>query len=180
MKPGNRQQILIIAAISMVALYAADSLILTPLTASWKKRSEDIAQLRKSIRNGDALLQREQATQKRWNEMRKNTLPVNVSHAEQEVLKAFDRWSEEARISVSSLKPQWKRGTSDDFSLLECRVDASGSLQALARFIYEIEKSPMALKIESLELSSRDNDGQQVALGLLVSGLRLAPLERKP
>ena len=78
------------------------------------------------------------------------------------------------------MKPQWKRGATDDYSLLECRVDASGSLAALARFVYEVEKSPMALKVEALELSSRDNDGQQLALGLLVSGLRLAPLERKP
>ena len=180
MKVNNRQRLLIVLTICVVALFAADSLVITPLTQSWKKRSEDIAQLQKSLRTGEALLEREQATQKRWNDMRKNTLPVNVSLAEQEVLKSFDKWSEEARISVSSLKPQWKRGATDDYSLLECRVDASGSLAALARFVYEVEKSPMALKVEALELSSRDNDGQQLALGLLVSGLRLAPLERKP
>jgi hypothetical protein len=138
-----------------------------------------IAELRKSIIQGRASLEREQITRRRWNEMRKNTLPFGASPAEQEMLKAFDKWSQESGISVSSIKPQWKRGTSDDYSVLECRVDAAGSLATLTRFLYEVEHSPMALKIESMELAARDNNGQQLALGLLVSGLRLTPMEAK-
>ena len=89
------------------------------------------------------------------------------------------KWSLDSRISVSSIKPQWKRGTSEDYSVLECRVDAAGSLGTLTRFLYEVENSPLALKVESVEITSRDNNGQQLALGLLVSGLRLAPMEAK-
>jgi hypothetical protein len=37
----------------------------------------------------------------------------------------------------------------------------------------------MALKLESIEISSRDNDGQQLALGLQVSGLVLTPPEQR-
>jgi hypothetical protein len=80
---------------------------------------------------------------------------------------------------VNSIKPQWKRGSSDDYSTLECRVDAAGTLQTLTRFLYEIEKSPLALKVESVEVTTRDNNGEQIALGILVSGLRLAPVEGK-
>jgi len=179
MKINNRQQLLAIAAIGVVIVFAFDKLVLTPLTASWKERSAAIRQLRKSINQGRMSLDREQVTRNRWNEMRKNTLPLNGSQAEQEVLKAFDKWSEESRISVTSIKPQWKRGATDDYSLLECRVDAAGSLPTLTRFLYEVEHSPMALKIESVEITTRDNNGQQIALGLLVSGLRLAPMEGK-
>lgn len=179
MNLGNRQQLLALAAIGAVAIFAIDKLVVGPLTASWKDRSAAIEQLRKSITQGQMLIGREQATRKHWNEMRKNTIPLNASQAEQQVLRAFDKWSLESRISVSSIKPQWKRGTSDDYSVLECRVDAAGSLSALTRFLYQVEQSPMALKVESVEIASRDNNGQQLALGLLVSGLRLAPLEGK-
>ena len=58
---------------------------------------------------------------------------------------------------------------------LECRVEAAGTLSTLSRFVYELEKAPMALRLQSVELSSRDNDGQQLALGLQVSGLVLTP-----
>ncbi len=179
MNINRRQQLLAVAAIGVVGFFALDKLVISPLTKSWKERSTAIAQLRKSISQGQSTLAREQITQRRWNDMRKNMLSVNGSEAEQVVLKEFDKWSQDSRISVSSIKPQWKRGTSDDFSVLECRVDAAGSLATLTRFLYEVEHSPMALKVESVEITSRDNNGQQLALGLLVSGLRLAPMEAK-
>jgi hypothetical protein len=58
---------------------------------------------------------------------------------------------------------------------LDCRVEASGDLGTLSRFVYDIEKDPMALKLESVELSTRDDTGQQLTLGLQISGLVLTP-----
>jgi hypothetical protein len=179
MKADKRQQLLIILTVAIVGLFALDKLVLTPLMASWKARSDEVAKLRKDITAGKGVIQRESFTRKRWNEMRKNTLPVNASQAEQEMLRAFDKWSQESRISVSSIRPQWKRGTTSDHSLLECRLDAAGSLSALTKFMHLLELSPMALKVETIELTTRDNNGSQIAMGLLVTGLRLAPLEGK-
>src|SRR5262249_49455941 len=110
----------------------------------------------------------------RWESMRTNTLPENTSEAENEVLRAFDRWSEDSRISISSIKPQWKRA-GDDYLTVEYRADALGSMQALARLLYNVEKDPLALKVESVEITSRDDRGQQLSLALQVSGLLLNP-----
>jgi Tfp pilus assembly protein PilO len=63
--------------------------------------------------------------------------------------------------------------------LLECRVDATGAYTSLGRFLFEVEKSPLALRLESIDLSSRDETGQKISLSLVVTGLRLAPLEGK-
>ena len=174
----NRQQLLTVSALAIVALFAADKLLLGPLTASWKHRSTRLAALRSQVAAGSSMVRREQALRGSWERMRTNTLPNNPSLAEQQVLKAFDRWSQESRISVTSISPQWKH-ESDDFITLQCRVEASGNLQTLSRFLYDIEKDPMALKLESVEISSRDTDGQQLALGLQVSGLVLTPSEQR-
>jgi hypothetical protein len=179
MKMNNRQQLLAILAIGIVALFALDKVVITPLIAAWKARSEETAKLRKDIAAGKSVIQRESFTRKRWNDMRKNTLSKNASQAEQEMLRAFDKWSQDSRISVSSIRPQWKRGATADYSLLECRLDAAGSLSALTKFMHLLETSPLALKVESVEMTTRDNNGQQIAMGLLVTGLRLAPLEAK-
>ena len=61
---------------------------------------------------------------------------------------------------------------------LECRVDASGSLATVSRFLYEIESDPIALKVDALELSAKDTEGQQLTLGLQVSGLLLNPADQ--
>ena len=180
MQIKNRQQLLIIVAGVAFGLLIADSLILSPLGRSWKARNERIAQLRQKVDNGGKLLNRASALRERWTEMKAKALPAkNNSLAEQKVLNAFDEWSQDARISVNSITPQWKRDN-DDYQTLECRVDASGSVGTLGRFLFNIEKDPMALKIESLEITSRDKDGQQLSLGLQLSGLVLSPAGAQP
>ena len=121
-------------------------------------------------------LQRGDRIRARWQSMSTNTLPDNVSGAENLVLRAFERWSDESRISISGIKPQWKRA-GEDYMTLECRADAFGSIHALTRFLHSLEKDPLALRVESVEITSRDETGQQLALAIQVSGLLLNPQE---
>jgi hypothetical protein len=176
MNLSHRQQLLGIAAIAAVALLAGDRLLFTPLARAWKDRAEQVAQLKKSVTQGSMLLQREKSYRARWDMMRNNTLSDEMSIAENQVLQAFDRWSRESRIGVNSVKPQWKRNA-EDHATLECRVDAFGSLPALTRFLYDLEKDPLGFKIEVVELTARDTRGDQLTLGLQVSGLMLNPQE---
>ncbi|PYK99484.1 MAG: hypothetical protein DME19_08410, partial [Verrucomicrobia bacterium] len=75
MKIKNRQQALAIVAIGAVALLVSERLIFSPLARSWKARSDRIAELKESIRQGAFLLDRERAIRSRWDSMRTNTLP---------------------------------------------------------------------------------------------------------
>jgi Tfp pilus assembly protein PilO len=174
MKIENRQQLLVIVTAIAVALLFADRFVFTPLGHEWSARSDRIAALHKQIDDGDLLIRREDSLRERWDQLQTNTLPVNASVAGQTMLNAVDRWSQDSRTTILSITPQWKQDA-DDYMTLDCRVEASGTLSTLSRFLYEIEKDPMALRLESVELSARDNDGQQLALGLQLSGLILTP-----
>jgi Tfp pilus assembly protein PilO len=176
MNINNRQQLLAILAIAAVAIWAGDKLVVSPLTRSWTARVKQIAELRKSVSQGNGLLGREQSIRSRWDNMRTNTLPNEASVAENQVLKSFERWSHDSQISITSIKPQWKHNA-DDYITLECRVDAFGNLSTLSRFLYSVEKDPLALKVEAVEITARDNDGQQLSLALQVSGLLLSAPE---
>jgi hypothetical protein len=169
-----------ILAGAAVLLLVLDSLVVTPLTKSWQSRRAEIARLQKSVTDGRALMERATSMQARWAEMQEQALPKEAAKAEQDLISAFDRWGRATNIELGAIKPQWKRGTTPRYSQLECRVDASGSLTTLSRFLYEVEKSPLALRVDAVELTSRDESGQKLTLGLLVSGLRLSPLEGKP
>jgi translation initiation factor IF-2 len=171
--PGNRQQLLAIVAGAAIVLLLGDRLVISPLTRAWKERSQKIATLKKDITQGEMLLDREDRIRETWANMRTNTLPENLSAAENEVLKGFNRWAEESRISISAIRPQWRRND-EDHMLLECRADTFGTMEALARFLHEIEKDPLALRVESLEITTRDNNGAQLAMAVQLSGLLLA------
>jgi hypothetical protein len=178
--PANRQRLLMILAGAAVFLLVVDSLVISPLTKGWQTRRAEIAKLQKNVTEGRSLIERAASTQAKWAEMQAQALPKEAAKAEQDLISAFDRWGRGANVELGSIKPQWKRGTTSRYSLLECRVDATGSLATLSRFLFEVEKSTLALRVDSVELTSRDDSGQKLTLGLLVSGLRLAPLEGKP
>ena len=171
MNVDNRQKLLAVFAIAAVALLAGDRLVRTPLATLWKARADRVAQWKELVAQGTMLLERERSIKQRWSTMRTNTLAAEVSIAENQVLQAFDRWSRESRVGVTSIKPQWKHA--ENYATLECRVDAFGSLAALTRFLYDIEKDPLGLKLELVEVTTRDERGEQLTLVLQVSGLQL-------
>ena len=109
MEIKNRQKIMVIAAALGVGFLLADKLLITPLTEGWQARSKQIAELTKQVNQGSLLVSRDSVIRDRWEHMRTNTLPADVSFAENDVLTAFERWSKLSGISISSIKPQWKQ-----------------------------------------------------------------------
>ena len=172
MQIKNRQQLLIIGAIAAVALFAGDQLVLSPLLKAWSARATRICRAAQEDHRGNMLVQREQSIRSRWEQMSRNALPNNTSAAEQQVFKAIDHWAQNSGVAISAITPQWKHD-SDDYMTFECRVDAAGDLGKLSRFLYSVERDPMALKLELVELGARDKEGQQLSLGLQLSGLVL-------
>lgn len=179
LSPNNRQRLLMILAGTGIALLLLDSLVFTPLTKAWQSRSAEIAKLRKNVAEGRGLIERGPRMQQQWAEWQAQALPKDAAKSEQDLISAFDRWGRASNVELGSIKPQWKRGLTPRYSQLECRVDATGSLATITRFLYEVERSALPLRVDSVELTSRDEFGQKLTLGLLVSGLRLTPLEGK-
>ncbi|MSU57226.1 MAG: hypothetical protein EXS35_03425 [Pedosphaera sp.] len=180
----KQQKVLAVAALAMVGLFLGDKIVITPLTANWKARSERIAKLKEQVRDGEKTLSRERAVREQWDTMRTNTLAWEIMQtknlagakpeAESQMLRAFERWSRDGGVSVSSIRPQWKEAE-DDYKTLECRADVSGNISSVARFLFQIERDAMGVKVDSLELTARDNEGAQLALVIQVSGLLLNP-----
>ena len=177
MEIKSRQQILTVAAIAVLGLFAADKLVFDPLAAVWKTRSKQIQDLSTRVAQGQGLLQREQSIRGRWSQMERNTLTNNPSAAEQQLFAAIDSWRQDSRVAINGATPQW-RHDADDYRTYQCRMDASGNLATLSKFLYDIEKDPMALKLDSIEISARDKEGQQLVLALQISGLVLTPASR--
>ena len=178
MKINNRQDFLMALTIGVVGLFVAVNFIFTPLAGWWSARAVQLKELRVQVADGNALLKRESVIRGRWREMQANALPANNSAAEQQLLKAFDTWRNDTGAELTSIMPQWK-SDSTNYMTLNCRVELGGSLGTLSRYLYELEKSPLALRVDTVELSGRDKEGQQLTLGLEVSGLALNQQEKK-
>jgi hypothetical protein len=173
----NRQKLLVILSVSVVALFAADQLIRAPLANAWSTRASRVAKLRNQIARGQMLMQRERGIRNHWADMQRKALTNNLSAAEQQVFRAIDSWAQDTGVVVNAITPQWKRD-SDDYITYDCRVDTSGDISRLSQFVYRAEREPLAFRIESVELSSRDKEGKQLSLGLQLNALVLNPPPR--
>jgi hypothetical protein len=178
-KVPKRQRLLIIIAGAGVLLLVLDRMVLSPLGRLWEANAAEIGHLKGLVANGRSVMARGARMQATWAEIQAATLPGDQAQAEHDLISAFEAWGRTSGIELGSIKPQWKRTETDNYSLLECRLDATGTLASLSRFLYELGRAPLALRAESVELISQDNSGQRLTLSLNLSGLRLAPLEDK-
>jgi len=175
----DRQKFLTILTLVVVGLLAADRLIRPPLASFWNKRSAQITSLQNQVKEGDALRRGKDSLRRRWTEIQAATLANDPTAAEQQLFIGLNRWSQASNINLDNLAQQWKSGASPAYKTLDCRVDASGSLEGLSQFIYALETDPMAIKVQSIEMTSKNADGSVIGLGVQLSALVLTGLEAK-
>jgi Tfp pilus assembly protein PilO len=172
MKIENRQQFLIMLTGAVVALWLADMIVFEPLGKLWSSRATEIRSLSDKVKNGNQMIKNEASYRNRWNGMIANALPSKTALAEYQTLTALDNWSRASGAEVESIMPQWKND-STNYMTYNCHVQARGNMGTLSQFIYQIEKGPMALKLDSVQLDAHDDLGQQLTLDLQISGLAL-------
>ena len=172
METKNREKMLMIWTGVVVVLFLLKLLVISPLLDSWHKRADHVAALRKSLADGAQLIKRADTIREHWDRMSTNALSSTPTVAERQLFDAFDRWVRESKVTEGSFKPQLKQ-TDDNYSVMECHAEVTGTYDTIIRFLYDLEKDPMGLQLQDVELTSRDDNGRQISLGLELSGLLL-------
>jgi len=172
MEAKNREWFLALAAGVCVFAFIGDRLVLSPVLEIWSTRSQRIAEVEERLKSGKVLVRRETAIRDRWREMEDRAFTSEVSEAEDRILKSADRWAQESGLGLSSLKP---RVTQEDEGFREAEFSASGQgdIESISRFLYELERDPLALKLEEVQIGVRDKSGQDLAIEVRFSGLLL-------
>lgn len=179
MQIKNRQQFLTILTLVAVGLLAADRIVRPPLQKLWTDRATRIAKLQQDVKNGKMLQQRKNWLRSHWDDIQKSTLPNDPSAADQEFQSGLNNWVQYSGVTLQNVAPTWKQGNDPAYRTLECRVDVSGSLDRLSQFLYAMETDRMALRLQSIEMTSKDANGTSIGLGVQVSALILATADVK-
>jgi hypothetical protein len=145
-------------------------LVLGPLVNSWKIRNDKIEKLERDISKGETLLPRLKRNKTIWRTYFGNNLNSTNTIAEDEVLRAIENWTSDSGILLTSIKPQWQNHD-DRYRTYDVRLVAEGTMQKAVEFIHAIESDELPLKIEQLELASREKTGKSVSVHF--TGLQL-------
>jgi Tfp pilus assembly protein PilO len=169
----KREQYLLIAAIVCLSILLGDKFVLSPMVNVWKKRADRIASLKQSLENGEILVEREEALKKAWEDMKSRSLAAKTSSAENQALDSVNDWARTSGLNVTSLKPRWIQGDEEP-KKLELRLSAKGDMKSVARFLYELERDSLAFSVEDIEISTNNEQRNELAMNLRFTGLILA------
>ena len=169
---NKREKLLLTVALVVVAILVGDRLVFTPLINSWQTRGAEIVELKGKVDNGNKLLPRYQSNIEKWQTYFRGNLNSTNSIAEDEILRAIENWTGDSGILLTSIKPQWQNHD-DRYRTYDVRLVAEGTMREAVEFVHAIESDELPLKIEQLELASREKTGKLISVSVHFTGLQL-------
>lgn len=148
----TRERMLLIAVAICLGVLGLDRWVITPLSDLWTERSKKIEELKQSVSKGNQLIAMEKSWNSRWREMQEQGRTKDLAATENELMRAVNNWAAASRLTVTSIKPRWIE--EEKCRKLEVRASTTGTMDTIARFLYELECDTQPLKVEDLDISA--------------------------
>lgn len=167
---SRRERYIALATLIVLALLGLDRFLLTPL----QQRRADMAAQEQHIMDGleraRALFGRSQQLESEWRQMLDAGLRFGPTEAESKVLHAIREWSQEAGLSLSSLRPD-KATDVGGLREITFRAAGQGGMAAVAGFLWRLETSPLPVRLTELHLGARKEGTDDLSLQVSISAL---------
>jgi hypothetical protein len=170
---SKRERIILIVTLACVGLLLGSKFAYDPMKAKLDDLGMQRTSLEGELTEANLLLENLPRWQRTWKDLKANGLQ-NATETESRVFSALREWSRTAGMSVSSIKPD---RISSDKGMHEMifTVAGKGSLESVARLLWEIETAPLPVKIKDMTLGSSSDAGESMSLQLHLSALYLGP-----
>ncbi len=175
---SKRERIIVFVTILAVGALVADKFVLGPIANGLGELKAERQKALAQVTKAKGLLQ-----QKQLLEQKKASSFVSLRsdmEAESQVAKALDKWAEDARLTLTSVKPDRMTGGEKGLKEILFVVAGKGSLDAVAWFLCQVETSELPIKVKHMLLGSTSEAGDNMSLELRISTLYLAADEKSP
>ena len=174
---SKRERIIAVVAIAAVGFLVLNKFLIGPVADKLQQLEMQKQQLQVELNEAQNLFQRRRMLEKDWRAMLADGLRNEVE-AESKIARAIDGWSRESSLTLSSVKPD---RTAADKGLTEITfvVAGTGTLEAVARFLWQVETTPLPIKVKDMQLGSSNESGQSMSVQLRLSAICLGA-EQKP
>ena len=127
--------------------------------------------------NATGTIEVSRGDEEEWRTYFESSLHSDNSIAEDAVLRAIRNWTGDSGILLTSFKPQWQNHE-DRYKTYDVRLVAEGTMREAVEFVHAIESDELPLKIEQLELASREKNGKLISVSVRFAGLQIGkPLQ---
>lgn len=169
---SKRERIIVLVTLLVVGTLVADRFVRAPIANGMGELRAERQKALAQVTKAKSLLQQRQLL-----EQKKAALFATLrsdTEAESQVAKALDKWAEDARLTLTSVKPD--RMTTGEKGLREILfvIAGKGSLDAVSWFLYQVETSELPIKVKHMQLGSTSEAGDNMSLELRISALYVA------
>lgn len=168
----NRERIVMILAGLAIALFIGDQYILEPVLNSRTEAGELKVRLEVELDQSRTLLARREKINEQWNRMQEAGLSSDIQKVEGLVLQFLQKSSAGSSFTLGSIQPE-RLTKEGQIGQLEFMVSGTGGIDAVTRFLWDIEMADIPIRIESMQLGSNDEDARQMNLQLKLSSIYL-------
>jgi len=173
---SKRERYMVTLASAALALFAFDRYALSPFLTSRARQKAEKQSMLDEKQLAETLLKRRDMMASKWNDMIAGGLKTDATAAESQVFHAMREWSQEARLAFSSIKPE-RSTEGGDLREIEFQAAGTGSMRAVAQFLWRIETASFPLRIKELQIGSRREGTDDLSLQLRLSTIYLADEE---
>ncbi len=179
---SKRERIAALVTLVVVGALLADKLALTPALKRLQQVENRKQELLAQINEAQNLFERRRLMERKWKAMLSDGLQ-NDAEVESRIVRALDKWSQATRLTLTSVKPE-RLASDKGLKEITFVVAGRGRLEAVARFLWQVETAELPVKIKDLQLGSASEVGDSLSLQLRLSALYLGTepksSEKKP
>jgi Tfp pilus assembly protein PilO len=170
---SQREKFIAVITGGVLLLFLTYSFVLTPVMDGRGRIRSEKDRLETRLAQAQRIFDRRDQLSEKWQEMKAGGLGTDPSAIESRVLNAVGKWSEDCGLPISTVKPDRDRG---DGALRKIffNLTLTGDMEAVGRFLWEVENCDLPIRIKEFQLGSRGADGSDLSLQIKLSALYLA------
>jgi len=166
----QREKIIIAATIAVLCLLVLDLYVLTPVLDEREAVGARKQRLLGRFAEATSLLERRRLLGRKWDQMLADGMKQDPVEAESQLLRSLRNWSDDAGVSLSSLRPE-RSGEKTELPEITVHAAATGSMWSVTRLLHRIETARIPVQVKMLQLGSRKDGADDLSLHLRVSTL---------
>jgi hypothetical protein len=165
---SKRERFILIGTLAALGVLALDrfglSVLLDRRAAAAARRNS----LASELSQAQGLMAHHRLLAPRWEEMTRSGLKDDSGDAESQVLHAIRDWAEEAKLSLSLLRPE-RLTAKTRLPGIAFQAAGTGTMGGLSRLLWRIQSASIPIKVTEVQVSTRKEGTDDLSFQLRLS-----------
>ena len=172
---SSRERVIVMVTGLAAVVFAGDRYVLSPYIKARQDVGNERLTLVDKLNSASKLFAKQRRMEREWKQMVSGGVTSDPAEAERNLLVVRD-WAQEAGLTNLSTTPR-REPRNDRTQVVRLDASAVGNLASVAKLLWRIESARLPLKVDDLDLRSRTDGTDDLAVSFKVSTIWVTPGE---